>query len=238
MGLERTFTTFIGREPSFLLPAGLHVMVAVLARPSNVVRTYSAAVTESCEPSQLRWSESQVYATDRNKGRTKKNMHESLTVLEDKRSLLTTEEDLDLSGPSYQTAPLSEYGAQHQQIAEDLFVRISNWGLRTVKYKGSYSIYMAPSHETAAKIIIFEEGKGRLCGGSHFQAGVYLLVRANGPAGERNTAALAAQSRLTAFPSSDTIGIAPAHRERFRYLRVDDTTIDSCLELLLVCTSS
>jgi len=147
------------------------------------------------------------------------------------------EDNRDFDGPSYQTAPLTQYSAQNQRLAEDLYARI-NSSARTKKYKGSYSIFSDSSNDTAAKIVIYEDGKGRVNRALHLRPGVYALIRANGTAGKRNTASLSAAGLLTSFPSSDTIGVAPAHRERFRYLRVDDANLNYCVEMIRICASA
>jgi len=139
---------------------------------------------------------------------------------------------------SYQTAPLAAYTAKHRQVAEDLYNKIAQLGARTKRYKGSYSISGKLSQETAAKVVICEEGKGKANGGLDLLSGVYALVRANGVAGERNSAMLAENGLLTALSADGTIGVAPRHEERFRYIRVDDTNQNQCLELLRVCACS
>jgi hypothetical protein len=65
---------------------------------------------------------------------------------------------------SYQTAPLAPYTAKHRQVAEELYRKIAQLGARTKRYKGSYSIFGKSSQETAAKVVICEEGKGKAAG--------------------------------------------------------------------------
>jgi hypothetical protein len=136
---------------------------------------------------------------------------------------------------SYQTAPLSAYSAENQRAAAEFHDKIAELGARTKRYKGSYSVFGISSQETVAKVVIYEDGKGKVNGGLHLRPGVYALIRANGTAGERNRATLAANGLLATLPSFNTIGVAPAHGERFHYLRADATNINQCLELLSVC---
>ena len=56
----------------------------------------------------------------------------------------------------------------------------------------------------AAKVLIYESGKGKLNGGQPGLAdGVYVLVRVHGSTGR-------------------TLGVAPAHHERFAFFRLHD----------------
>jgi len=105
-------------------------------------------------------------------------------------------------------------------------------GLQAKRYKGSYSIFARHSQETTAKVVIYEQGKGKANGGLHLRHDVYALIRANGPIGDRNRRILAANGLLTVLSGGGTIGVAPKHQERFYFMRVDDANWDQCLELL------
>jgi hypothetical protein len=105
---------------------------------------------------------------------------------------------------SYQTAPLTSYGKQHQDFAEKLYNALSpRLGLQlSKKYKGSYSFFLKEAGPTSAKIIIYEDGKGKTNGEwPIYRDGVYLLLRC-----DRN--------------EKGTIGVAPKHSERFRFIPV------------------
>jgi hypothetical protein len=56
-GLGSAFSEFAEAEPSFLLPSGLHIIVAIRQRNRGLV-VYSAFVNEPCTPSQLSWADS------------------------------------------------------------------------------------------------------------------------------------------------------------------------------------
>lgn len=244
-GLERAFTTFVEAEPSFLLPAGLRIIVAVRQRHRELV-IHSTFVDESCTPAQLSWRDSRdENHAEQNDGAAHRTQ-EHITVREDKMTDFNNEDQrtsdrspINNLGSedrhSYQTAPLSAYSGENQRAAEDLYEQIAQLGARTKRYKGSYSIFGISLQETVAKIVIYEDGKGKTNGGLHLRHGIYVLIRANGTAGERNRATLAEHGLLATLPSSDTVGVAPAHGERFHYLRVDDSNVKQCLDLLRVC---
>jgi hypothetical protein len=230
-GLDRAFTTFVEAAPDFLLPAGLRIIVAVRQRHRDLV-IHSTVVDKPCTPSQLSWSDS------RDENHVEQNngpVHRTQDYITFQGDKMTNFNDEDLSSEnrnSYQTAPLSAYSAENQRSAVELYDKTARLGARAKPYKGSYSFFGTASQETVAKIIIYEEGKGKVNGKSHLRTGVYALIRANGRVGERNRAAVAANGLLAALLSSDTIGVAPAHGERFHYLRVDDSNLNQCIELL------
>lgn len=117
------------------------------------------------------------------------------------------------SGPSYQTAPLAEYGPQHQALAEQLFDAAGRLVGRRVskKCEGSYS-FLSKTGSTAAKIIIYERQHGKQNGAfPMLQNGVYVLLRTQGSA-------------------PNTLGVAPKHEERFYYRRVNETDLDGAAE--------
>jgi hypothetical protein len=243
-GLERAFTVFVEAEPGFLLPAGLRIIVAVRQRHRELV-IHSTVVDEPCTPSQLFWSDLRGENWVAQSNRAGQRIGEHLTVREDKMTHLNEQpqhtsnrnpiDNLPVDSHSYQTVPLSLYSGGNQQTAKDLYVKITQLGARTRRYKGSYSIFGIALPETVAKIVIYEDGKGKTNGGLHLRHGVYVLIRANGTVGERNRATLSENGLLVTLLSSETIGIAPAHGERFHYLRVDETNVYQCLELLRVC---
>jgi hypothetical protein len=244
-GLERAFTTFVEAEPRFLLPAGLRIIVAVRQRHRELV-IHSTFVGEPCAPSQLFWSDLLDENRAAQNDAAAHRIEEHLIVREDKMTHFNEEpERTSDRNPinnmcsedrhSYQTAPLSAYSGENQRAAKDLYEKVAQLGARTKRYKGSYSIFGISLPETVAKIVIYEDGKGKTNGGLHLRHGIYVLIRANGTAGERNRATLAEHGLLATLPSSDTIGVAPAHGERFHYIRVDDTHVNQCLDLLRVC---
>jgi hypothetical protein len=238
-GLERAFTAFVEAEPSFLLPTGLRIKVAVRQRHSEVV-IHSAKVNEPCTPSQLPWSHSPEENRIEHVDGPTHRMQERIKFQEDKMTNVSNGEQSKFNQcrDSYQTAPLTAYSAENQRSASELCEQIARLGARTKPHKGSYSVFGPASQETTAKIIIYEEGKGKVNGKSHLRTGVNLLIRANGSIGDRNRATLAANSLLAAIPSSDTIGVAPAHGERFHYIQVDDSNLNHCIELLRVIACS
>jgi hypothetical protein len=123
---------------------------------------------------------------------------------------------------SYQTAPLEEYSAALRERAADLFRRVaSRLGPgKAVAHKGSWSFIEQASEATAAKLIVFEAGKGKTNSIDPLPAdGVYVLLRV--PAG--------APTR--------TLGIAPMHYERFAYFRLcAEQDLDEMAEFLAGCT--
>jgi hypothetical protein len=238
-GLQRAFTTFTEADPGFLLPAGLRIVVAVRPRHREMITNCTYVDTQRM-PSQLSWSEWRVANDSEENVATTDWIRESTTNLEDKMNdYKNPERDHSVDGRhSYQTAPLSAYSGENQRFAAELCETIGALGARTIRYKGSYSVFRRSSLETIAKIVIYEDGKGKSNGALHLRPGVYGLIRANGTAGEQNRVNLAARGLLTALPNSDTIGVAPAHGERFHYLRVDETNIQQCLEMFRACASA
>lgn len=105
---------------------------------------------------------------------------------------------------SYQTAPLLDYRDDFRDRATLLFHLVQQrlGPNRVREYKGSFSVLQEPSLATAAKIVIYESGKGSINGPDPSLAdGVYVWVRVpGGPAGR-------------------TIAVAPHHNERFAYFR-------------------
>lgn len=245
-GLERAFTIFVEAEPRFLLPAGLRIIVAIRQRDRELV-IHSSFVGEPCVPSQLLWSDLRGENRAAGSNGASQKIVEHPKVREDEMTHFneeprsTSNQNLIINLPnarySYQTAALFTYNKDYQRTAKDLCEKTAELGARARAHKGSYSILGTSSEETAAKIVIYEDGKGKMNGGLHLRDGVYVLIRANGTAGQRNRTILAEKGLLTLL-SADTIGVAPSHEQPFHYLRVDDTNVNQCLELLRVCALS
>jgi hypothetical protein len=133
----------------------------------------------------------------------------------------------DLTDPSYQTVPLAEYSPRFRTLAFTLFdmVRQRAGTGKAIEYDGSFSVLAKSNSQTIAKIIIFEEGKGKLNGkwAHHFPGGVYILVRTSGTLATHIWSIHRDRLRtLRGLDPSDTIGIAPNHGTRFAYERVTD----------------
>jgi hypothetical protein len=75
---------------------------------------------------------------------------------------------------------------------------------RAKAHRANFSVIAASSDATAAKIVIYEAGKGKINGHDpQLGDGVYVLVRVHGT-------------------TARTIGVAPRHHERFAYFRLHD----------------
>lgn len=126
-----------------------------------------------------------------------------------------------LPATSYQTAPLGDYAVALRERAAELFRRISERTGRagSKEYKGSFSIFAQSSDATAAKIVVYEEGKGRINGTAPMlEDGVYVLIRVPSNAAGR------------------TIGVAPKHDERFAYFRLaSDQNLDQMADFVATC---
>ena len=135
---------------------------------------------------------------------------------------------------SYQTAPLPEYLAEFQTRARELFGRIKECvgESRVTSSKGSFSVVSSPGRHTVGKIIIFENGLGKTYGDLRdLSDGVYVLVRANGPIGDRIwNSGIAALSRMD---RDRTIGMAPKHDEQFAYSLVSEANEDEEIACML-----
>jgi hypothetical protein len=106
---------------------------------------------------------------------------------------------------SYQTAPLTDYREDLRERASSVAALVERrlGTPRIREYKGSFSFLQEPGLATAAKIIIYERGKGSINGPDPaLSDGVYILVRVPGG------------------PSGRTIGVAPHHGERFAYFKL------------------
>jgi hypothetical protein len=142
---------------------------------------------------------------------------------------------------SYQTVPLEEYSQEFQTVAHRLFQRVSDIiGTRQPKpYPGSYSFFAATSSPTVAKVIIYEDGKGKVNGNwPDLRDGVYALIRANDEIGDRIwNELLPAQLpvELDRANRDTTIGVAPRHSEQFAYIRVTEQNLEAIARYLAVC---
>ena len=110
---------------------------------------------------------------------------------------------------SYKTAPLLDYRKELKDRANDLFQLVADLlgPSRVKEYKGSFSVLEHPSDATAAKIVIYESGKGSINGRPDpmLADGVYVWVRVSGETTAR------------------TMAVAPHHTERFAYFRLEDS---------------
>jgi hypothetical protein len=127
--------------------------------------------------------------------------------------------------PSYQTAPLTDYSPALRRTAADLFDRVVQRVARgrAIAYKGSFSVLARSGQSTAAKIIVYEHGKGKPNGDWPLLSdGVYILIRAGG--------------RELSF--GRTIGVAPKHEERFAYVRLmPDQDLDEVADFIAACSN-
>lgn len=80
---------------------------------------------------------------------------------------------------SYQTAPLEDYTVELRERAAALFRLVADraGASRARQFKGSFSVFAASSDATAAKIVIYEAGKGKMNGHDPGLAdGIYVLI--------------------------------------------------------------
>ena len=105
---------------------------------------------------------------------------------------------------SYQTEPLAEYSPALRERAAALFRLLEARARgKTRAHKGSFSVLAASSEATAAKIVIYEAGKGKMNGPDPQMAdGIYILLR------------------VSAESTGRTLAVAPNHHERFAYFRL------------------
>jgi hypothetical protein len=124
---------------------------------------------------------------------------------------------------SYQTVPLVDYRDDLRDRATGLFQLVEErLGTGRVReYKGSFSVLAEPSLATAAKIVIYESGKGSINGPDPlFVDGVYIWVRVPGG------------------PIGLTIAVAPHHDERFAYFRLaDGQNMEEMADFLVACAA-
>ena len=123
---------------------------------------------------------------------------------------------------SYQTAPLSDYTPALRERADALFRLVTQrlGPARTRQFTGSFSILAASSDATAAKILIYETGKGKINGHDpHLTEGIYVLVRVH-------------------RASRRTIAVAPMHHERFAYFRLHESQdLDEMADFIAACAA-
>jgi hypothetical protein len=147
----------------------------------------------------------------------------------------------DYGRPSYQTIPLEEYSQEFQGVARRLFQRVSDIiGTHQSKsYRGSFSILAATSQATVAKVIIYEDGKGKINGNwPDLRDGAYALIRANDEIGDRIWNELLPDelsAELYHANRRNTIGVAPSHSEQFAYIRVTEQNLEVIARYLTVC---
>jgi hypothetical protein len=132
-----------------------------------------------------------------------------------------------VSGPSYQTAPLTHYHDSFRKQADAIFEEMrALFGQRAKRYKGSYSVLAKASTETVAKIVIYQRGMGRENGVFPIlEDGVYFLTRIGAGSEPRMWEAKTIRStdRDQPLDAGAMIGIAPRHEKRFAYFRIADT---------------
>lgn len=147
----------------------------------------------------------------------------------------------DFGRPSYQTIPLEGYSPEFQELARRLFDRVTDIiGIHQLKpFKGSYSIFAGTSSATVAKVIIYEDGKGRANGNwPDLRDGVYALIRANSEIGDRIWNGLLPPqlpADLDHANQNTAIGVAPSHAERFAYIRVTEHNLEPIARYLAIC---
>jgi hypothetical protein len=143
--------------------------------------------------------------------------------------------------PSYQTIPIEEYSQEFEVLAHRLFQRVSDiiGTHRPKEYKGSYSIFAATSSATVAKVIIYEDGKGKTNGDwPDLRDGVYALIRANDEIGDRIWNGLLPPElpgELDHASRRNSIGVAPSHSEQFAYIRVTEENLEAVARYLAIC---
>jgi hypothetical protein len=115
--------------------------------------------------------------------------------------------------PSYQAAPLAEYAAQYQALAEDLFAKtIALVGKQAGEKQPDRYRFLEKSGTAAAKIVIYQRNRGQEAGAfPMLQDGVYLLLR-------------------THRSAPNTLTLAPNLYERFHYRRVDLMDLDDAAQ--------
>ena len=121
---------------------------------------------------------------------------------------------------SYQTAPLVDYSPALRERATELFRRVEQRvGSRAKRHKGSFSVIATSSDATAAKIMIYESGKGKMNGPDpELLDGVYVMIRLPGSATGR------------------TIGVAPKHHERFAFFTLAaEQDLDEMADFIAAC---
>lgn len=154
--------------------------------------------------------------------------------------------EVAMSAPSYRTVPLGEYSDGFRRVAEGIYLlarqRIGEKQIK--KLKGSYSIVATSTQERTAKIVIYEQSKGRLFGKWPLRNdGVYILIRENGQAAKNIWEDVMPAELPCYFDSrisrSETIAVAPNHYERFAYFPVmAGENLTDIASLLVACGSA
>ena len=124
---------------------------------------------------------------------------------------------------SYQTAPLASYAPALRELASVLFRLVERKaGASARVHRGSYSVMAGSSEATAAKIVIYEAGKGKMNGfDPELEDGVYILIR------------------VPRTSTGRTIGVAPQHHERFAYFRlVEAQDLEEMAEFVAACAAA
>lgn len=123
---------------------------------------------------------------------------------------------------SYQPCPLASYSRSLQAVARDLFARACRYvePCRAVAHEGSFSILSASTKVTAAKIVIYEAGRGKINGRDPCLAdGVYVLIR----------------TKPTENNGAFTIAVAP-RPVRFAYFRLSGgQDLDEVARFMVAC---
>jgi hypothetical protein len=231
-GLERAFELLLEHYPHFALPSGLQIIVAEYKPRSKKTIVYSARASSPCAPAQMEWHEQ----SERLEIAIHMSAMEAI-MRTDTYNLPLQPAAGTRGGASYQTAPLSEYSEHNRSMAENLFSTFRNKfpQAKGERYKGSYSIFANSVKGTAAKIVIYETGKGKVNGDWDVSQGVYILVRRSDSVGERASCSLGARKLKL---GDGTIAIAPAHRERFAFERVEDVNDERILSILGACSEA
>jgi len=125
---------------------------------------------------------------------------------------------------SYKSAPVWDYDQGFQDVARDVFVRVSARlpGQHATERKGSWSFIVAD--ETIAKIEIFQHGLGMEMQGQlpWRNEGVYVLIRTNGEFADRLwNETIPQHPRFSARVARDgNVGTAPNYDRRFAYFPI------------------
>ena len=134
--------------------------------------------------------------------------------------------------PCYQTGVIERYQSDFIREASRLFeltreqVFPEHVDHHCRVYEGSFSIIATSTDETAAKIVMYQEGIGRWLGNDpDWNRGVYVWVRANDNSGRAFE--IAAQDHnfahgwvLTRFEQNRAVSVAPNPSEHFYYFRM------------------
>jgi hypothetical protein len=127
---------------------------------------------------------------------------------------------------SYQTAPLTEYSSVFLETATDLFQRVCERvkSTRVINPDGSFSVLGGSRKTTAAKLLIYEAGKGKVNGlDPGLVDGVYVLIRTTDKGKSR----------------ARTIGVAPWHDIRFAYMRLlPGQDLDEMADFIAACADA